>query len=789
MNRDNEPPPPIDPFDGCVDAYEQGAFSRAFQHILTSPAIAYDSLQSRERKFQFLINYADASVFKGPVAYSHTSLILQTVCVESLQAAVLLDGFLTVLKQEYVLFSYLLKTNAEIAAEKQIPSGFKQFLLAFKQPNRIACRAAEAFLPELPPLLQPFFQKKIEISYGIGLIQEYRPQYAALLEEKWMAEEPWHPFAYKGTAEPDLKNKDTQPPFLIFLEPYELLAEELVRRSASYPAIFAFPTVASFCQILQFRSLDYLWKDPRHLIYILELYPQEQFAAQKWGGGKIEKLTPLFFSDSPSMGAYLPVFLEALQVCLNAPCLQHASPEANTLYAIAKRALLEEQTKRYGKSRIIAHSIERGLHSWHDPHRSPPPADAKLGPAPIDGMELLLKEASLKRRARPFAPQKRVRLAHIVPQIVDGGHAPTKLLRTLGAHANRDWFDLFLISTERLAPHLLSYPVLTYQSPPSGERGHATLKSFRASSIPSFLLPAFPTYEQTVEELSRILHELQIDVAVFHGPDEINMLTSSQTDVPLRVLFDHGTLPAFGCFDLVVLSSYEAYHQNKEAFKQMGMETAALLFCADSREEWTEHPYSRKELGLPEDAYVLTTISNHLDNRLSPQMCAAIGEILSRCPKAVYAPIGPISQESKFRAFFEPYGVNPRLFFLGNQPHPSQVARSMHLYLNEFPFGSGLGILDALASGCPVVSMYDETGPQQARYGGVYFGQDRVIKSQNQEDYVALACRLIQDPAMYQEWSAYAKQRFLERVNTKQYVSDFERILEIAIDAVVKLNK
>ena len=158
-------------------------------------------------------------------------------------------------------------------------------------------------------------------------------------------------------------------------------------------------------------------------------------------------------------------------------------------------------------------------------------------------------------------------------------------------------------------------------------------------------------------------------------------------------------------------------------------------------------------------------------------MCSAIGEILKRCPKAYYAPIGEVQNPDRIRLLLEPYHVNDRVLFLGVQADPSQYARSMHLYLNEFPFGSGLAMLEAMAAGCPVVSMYDPAGPPQATYGGAYFGFDRVIKTGNRQDYIDLTCRLLQDPVFYQKWSEHALNQYEKHADVKTYVQSFENIL------------
>lgn len=209
----------------------------------------------------------------------------------------------------------------------------------------------------------------------------------------------------------------------------------------------------------------------------------------------------------------------------------------------------------------------------------------------------------------------------------------------------------------------------------------------------------------------------------------------------------------------------------------MGIKFVTLPFVVDSRMGWGENPYPYEKLGVPPGSFLMTTISNHLESRLTRQMCHAISKILQRCPHAYYTPMGPIKDASRQMDIFLKYGVQDRVRFLGHCDEPSQYARSMHLYLNEFPFGSGLGILDAMASECPVVSMYDPEGPPQGRYGGIYFGLEKAVQPGDTDGYVKLACQLYEEEAMYKAWAEHAKMQYEKHTDVESYMQKFEDIL------------
>jgi glycosyltransferase involved in cell wall biosynthesis len=736
-----------------IAQYEKGDFLAALQLILSHPDVTYDHLVSQDPAFWYLVNYADACAFSDSFTMYVASQALQTQLSTSSKA----QKFLERLQWEsYFLHPILLNEDAE---------------KLFSQLN-------EVDIEVLPLPYQTMLKAKLELWKRIRALKATKPQWTTQVEARlpmhaWL---PWHFFAYQLPVEtlPALKPHQTP---LIFLEPVEGLDYEAhLAPFLQAPAIFACETMSSFLQLLQFPGMESILA--RHCIYILELYPCEQFAcqmAEKWG-----TLCPVILLKRKMFSEYIPLLIQALTAYLTQPDLKQETPAANWLYQLSCRMLYSAKVERYGPSRFIALHVEESYRTWFDPHKGLIPPQVHLGPNPKDYLQEYL--AALPRKANPFTPQNKIRLAHIVPQMVGLQHAPTRLVTTLLQHADQVWFDLFLISTERMLIRPLDYPVCHYRSEPSPVLANFILNYLDSLGIHIHCEAEFSTYASTAEHIARLLKELQIDVAVFHGPDDINCLCSALCEVPVRILFEHGTLPAYPVFDLAILSTPEAVEKHQVEYKQMGMETCYLNYSVDVKATWKNEPYSKVELGFPENSFIMTTISNHLDARLGSEMLHAIGAILKRCPQAYYAPIGNVKKSDRMRAIWQLYGVNDRVIFLGQKPDPSQYARSMELYLNEIPFGSGLGMLDAMASGCPVVSMYDPEGVPQARYAATYFGVEYVIKTGRVEDYVELACRLIEEPLLYQQWSEHALNQYEKRVDTQQYVKNFEKLMEIFIN-------
>lgn len=749
-----------DLFDLFINQYEQGNPLQAFQLILTSPEIEYDRLTSTQKIFPYLVNYVDASIFKSPAEAYIANRTLHQLLSSDKRLAVIYGRFLEILQEESLLMAF--------------------FMTNTKEEIQNALSAA-------PSHYQVFIEEKLKLLQFWDSFKHAKPELSVVIERQQKMEllQPWQIFSYSIiTPIPELAEKGRTP--VIFLEPTAHFDyEPFLANLSGQEALFIFESIQTFMQMLQFPAVKQALIESTHLTYILSLYPASQLDAQGASKIQFQPLQPIMGVKRQVIQETMPLFLNLLQRSLHQSQeeLERETPLSNWLYRVSKRILFNIQEQRYGESRCLALNIAQSYDEWFDPHKGLPPVEANLGTPSKDYFGKKISQLESQRQARSFSPHHKVRLAHVVPQIVDRGHAPTRLLKNLICYSDKAWFDILLISSERLTDHPLDYPTALYASESSNQRGMGTLKFlWEHRKINIVINDSEMTYEQSAYHIAQILENQAIDIVIFHGPDEINTLCSAVTNVPMRVLFDHGSLPHYFCFDLAILSTEEAFRKHRQEYRQMGMESCPLEFSIDVREGWLPLPFKKEELGLLSGSFVMTTISNHLDNRLSLEMCQAIGEILQDCPNAYYAPMGQVKHPERFYSIFDEYGVSSRVIFLGSKGNPSQCARSMELYLNEFPFGSGLGMLDAMAAGCPVVSMYDEQGPQQARYGEIYFGTDWVIKSGKKEEYVKLACQLIKDPKLYQAWSEHAKVMYNKRSDVRQYVKTFEKILEKFID-------
>lgn len=751
-----------DCFHKFLELFEKGEVASALSQIIPSPESSYDSLSSDESLLPYLVNYVDAAVFGPPYEIYYTNLVLCEFITKNKQVAEAHTAFLMHLKVEQeLLFSMLQKKTRYL-------SFFRFLLSAFD-------KECHEEIAKLSPYARGYLDKKMMLSRGWISFQKTKPLFANhCLNTNEALSPPWVPFRYFSSP-PSITFNPTEIP-LIFLEPLNGDFSEMLAPLENRPALFIFETCTTFLHMLQFPEVVNTLSDPHHLLYILELYPNAQVAIQDRTKFQNCTFQPLFFAKREHIEAALPVLTQALTECLKQSdeALKTDNETGNWLYKIGKRLLFSLREERLGVSRAPAFMEQAAQLNWHDPHKGLPSKERELGPLPKDLMAVKL--AALAKNPRRLTKKK---LVHIVPQIVDEGHAPTRLLENLLVHHDRDLFEPYLFSTERLQFRLYDYPHNYFNSISSKIRAPKRLELFKSLGVPIEILENAPTYEASAQALATYLHTIKADIAVFHGPDAINYMAAKLSDTPLCVLFEHGSPPSYPGFDLAIVSSLEALEIDKELYAQLNIDARALPFQLDIKAEWEPAPYPKEKWGLPRDCKVMTTISHHLKSRLSNDMCLAIAEILKRVPNAFYVPIGDVEgNKEHFVNFFREHQVHDRVVFLGGVKNPSQYVRSMDLYLNEFPFGSGLGILEAMASGCPVVTMYDQNGPPQGRYGGLYFGIDKAVTSCNRKDYVELACTLLTNPDMYREWSDHAKAHYEKHANVSLYVKEFETILK-----------
>lgn len=215
------------------------------------------------------------------------------------------------------------------------------------------------------------------------------------------------------------------------------------------PAVIVLTTKAHLFQMMQQSSFVDFLMDPEYFIYILELYPHSSWNSQPFESLRGQKIFPIYFTSlikeyGDKLGNALQDFFE-----------EGSREIEDWLYALAQKILMLQKQTRLGLSYAPALNIYFSKKRWFDLHKGIASSKRDLGPTVPDPMALVLKNRALVQRG----PVKdRLVIAHVVPQILSGGHAPSRLLQNLIVHHNAQQFRPLVISTELHKEHPLEYP-------------------------------------------------------------------------------------------------------------------------------------------------------------------------------------------------------------------------------------------------------------------------------------------------------------------------------------------
>ena len=447
------------------DHFIKGDLVLAINQILPSPDFSYEQLQSPSNLLQPLVNYVDASLFGNLAEFSFQNALLKNFIEMETSKAEVYHEIIEILKAQENFFFQLDDPLAH-------SSLFFQVLQTTEKEKRLLDNfEIEHLLKEVPKQFKSFTEFHLMMAWGWQKLKQNRPQFLNNFSKEFYEIHPWYPLQYSLPI-PSLKNDSNTIP-VIFFEPIQDDLSLFFDALKGNPAVFALTTVSSFFQMLQFPAFADSLCDEEHLTYILELYPNQQFVNQKYEKINPENLYPIFFAPTEHMQAYSPSLLLALKECLSTSRnkLNFDTLEGNWLYEISKRLLRSIQQNRLGRQRAPALYMYLEQKKWYDKHQGPIPQDKLLGPEVHDPMKSLLSDLSIKRAVRARVEKDRVVLAHIVPQIVYGGHAPTRLLENLVLHHDQQKFEVLVISTELLQELPLEYPHNFYTSPSSEDRG------------------------------------------------------------------------------------------------------------------------------------------------------------------------------------------------------------------------------------------------------------------------------------------------------------------------------
>lgn len=378
---------------------------------------------------------------------------------------------------------------------------------------------------------------------------------------------------------------------------------------------------------------------------------------------------------------------------------------------------------------------------------------------------------------------KKTRIGHVVFRIVDEAHSPTKMLVSfINHHATRD-FDIYVYNSEDIAIRLNPKFYLASPLPLSEKFAHKTLNLLKERGISCYVPSMTGSCLDTAKDLVKKIREDNIDVLMFHSSIMCNIacVASLLRPAPVQINMNIGASMYVDSLDCVAFFSNSVMLNELPYWDKLGVASRFMPSGTDVSLEMTDQPPQRSEFGIPKDVVLLATSGHLLPQRMGENFIDVLIAILKENPKVHYAIIGA-GDFNRLNNRLAKEELIERVHFIGFRKDAANLMKIIDIYINQFPEGGGLSVLEAMAACKPAVAMkYDDTVTGSG--GAVHVGQEYTIKSQDYASYIDFANKLIRDEKFRADVGVKMRKRYEEVFSPQVMVKAFE---ELAVELYQK---
>ncbi len=210
--------------------------------------------------------------------------------------------------------------------------------------------------------------------------------------------------------------------------------------------------------------------------------------------------------------------------------------------------------------------------------------------------------------------------------------------------------------------------------------------------------------------------------------------------------------------------------QEKNILCKIGKSEKHVIECRFTfalREQ--ERTYTRAELGIPEDKFVVIIVGGRLDWEIKADFVHMLSNLMTQGMFVVF--MGKFEKYSQWCEQEEIWKDNSK--YLGFMSDVLAVNECCDLYLNPIRTGGGTSIVEAFYKGLPAIS---------CPVGDVSLGAGEEFMVADYEEMEAMAVRYATDKSFYEEKSKKARQR-------AAYLMDSESVFPEALEEMRKRQR
>lgn len=297
------------------------------------------------------------------------------------------------------------------------------------------------------------------------------------------------------------------------------------------------------------------------------------------------------------------------------------------------------------------------------------------------------------------------------------------------------------------------------------------------------LRTAFPTFVARAEALRRLMNRADVVVLHTHPYDTIALaaanLPGRRPPIVVENHADHTYWLGLGAADLVVNLRTAADTVCRERRGISADRLARLPLPIEVPQATTSRKAVRRELGLRPSQVAAVTVAAEYKTRpiWGEGFDAVLGRALTHCPDLVVFLVG-VPAEGAWQALQSafPGRVRP----MGVVPEVGALYPGMDVYLDSYPISSGTSILEAGATGLPVLSLHSHE-----HYGDVYQADAPGLEhlghaAADLPAYLAALQELVDDPAARRKKGEAAREAIAAAHSGPAWTAALERVYEQA---------
>lgn len=334
-------------------------------------------------------------------------------------------------------------------------------------------------------------------------------------------------------------------------------------------------------------------------------------------------------------------------------------------------------------------------------------------------------------------------------QILGMGHAPTKTLLDrcyiLEKYLHK---RVYIINT---AEHLTGYQEIPYFSASSGNYIEAYSKAeyleYKDRKFSFFQCPNEMPQIPVIREIVDVVKKEKPYFIVTIGGNSIVSDICSNIVPAITISTVSERAQTRGQFQAVCkkISEEDRRWVSKHSFADDHMMESLFTFTFAGQ----THRYTRKELGLPEERFIVLVVGYRLDE----EICTCFMEVIERLADSGVC-VAFMGNFKRYRDYADKNpAFNKNTVFLGIREDSLAVCECCDLYLNPKRMGGGTSAAEALFQGVPVVTL--DFGDVGAGAGADFHVKDweemycQVIKYIRNKEYYGIMSRKAKERAGY----------------------------------------